>query len=70
MALKDITQADLKGKRVIARFDFNVPLDKKDRSKITDTTRVPLRAKKKIAIAIFLKWPPKQSLEVLPFGRG
>ncbi len=42
MALKDITQADLKGKRVIARFDFNVPLDKKDRSKITDTTRVDL----------------------------
>lgn len=42
MALQDITQADLAGKRVIARFDFNVPLDKEDKSKITDTTRVDL----------------------------
>lgn len=40
MALKFIDQADLKDKKVIARFDFNVPLDKKDSSKITDTTRI------------------------------
>ena len=39
MALKDITQADLAGKRVIVRFDFNVPLNN---GKITDTTRVDL----------------------------
>lgn len=37
MALKTIDQADIQDKRVIARFDFNVPL--KD-GKITDTTRV------------------------------
>ena len=42
MALKYIDQAEIKGKRVLARFDFNVPLDKEDRSKITDTSRVDL----------------------------
>lgn len=42
MALKDVSQAELQGKRVIVRFDFNVPLDKEDRTKITDTTRVDL----------------------------
>lgn len=40
MALKYIDQADLTDKKVIARFDFNVPLDKKDSSIITDTTRI------------------------------
>ena len=40
MALKYIDQIDLKGKKVIARFDFNVPFDKKDKSKISDTTRM------------------------------
>jgi phosphoglycerate kinase len=40
MALKYVDQMDLKDKRVIARFDFNVPLDKEDKSVITDTTRV------------------------------
>ena len=39
MALKFIEQAELKGKRVLARFDFNVPL--KDGT-ITDTSRVDL----------------------------
>ncbi len=42
MALKFIDEADLQGKRVLARFDFNVPLDKKDRTKITDTSRIDL----------------------------
>lgn len=42
MALKFIEQAEIKGKRVLARFDFNVPLDKNDRSKITDTSRIDL----------------------------
>lgn len=37
MALKFIDEMDINGKRVLARFDFNVPL--KD-GKITDTTRV------------------------------
>lgn len=39
MALKFIEQADIEGKRVLARFDFNVPLDG---SKITDTSRIDL----------------------------
>lgn len=42
MALKFIEQADLAGKRVLARFDFNVPFDKNDKSKITDTSRIDL----------------------------
>ncbi len=40
MALKYIDQVDLKGKNVVARFDFNVPLDKKDNKTITDSTRI------------------------------
>jgi len=44
MALKYITDerfiALAKDKRVLARFDFNVPMDKKDPSQIADTTRV------------------------------
>ena len=40
MALKYVDEMELEGKNVIARFDFNVPLDKEDKSKITDTTRV------------------------------
>ena len=42
MALKYIDQADLEGQRVLARFDFNVPLDDKDKSVITDTSRIDL----------------------------
>ncbi len=40
MAIKFVDEVDLKGKTVLARFDFNVPLDKADTSKITDTTRI------------------------------
>ncbi|MEI8346420.1 MAG: phosphoglycerate kinase, partial [Pseudomonadota bacterium] len=40
MALKFIDEMDFKGKKVIARFDFNVPLAKDGSKKITDTTRV------------------------------
>jgi len=40
MAIKYIDEVDLKGKSIVARFDFNVPLDKKDPSKISDTTRI------------------------------
>ncbi len=42
MALKYIDQADLDGKKVLARFDFNVPLNKEDPSVITDTSRIDL----------------------------
>lgn len=38
MAIQYIEGFDFSGKKVIARFDFNVPLDKE--GKITDTTRV------------------------------
>ncbi len=40
MQLKSIQDAELKGKRVIARFDFNVPLTKTEPRKITDTSRI------------------------------
>ncbi len=38
--IKFIDQMDLKGKRIIARFDFNVPLAKDGSGTITDTTRI------------------------------
>lgn len=41
MALQYIKDADLQGKRILARFDFNVPLDKSN-GKITDTSRIDL----------------------------
>ncbi len=40
MAIKFLNQADIKGKKILIRFDFNVPLDKKNPTKITDTTRI------------------------------
>lgn len=40
MALKFIDEIDLKNKKVIGRFDFNVPLSKDDKITITDTTRI------------------------------
>lgn len=40
MALKYVDEIELKDKRVIARFDFNVPLSKDGNREITDTTRV------------------------------
>lgn len=40
MQLKSLQDAELKGKRVIARFDFNVPLSKTEPRKITDTSRI------------------------------
>ena len=44
MALKYITDESFKAlakdKKVLARFDFNVPMDKKDPSVIADTTRI------------------------------
>lgn len=40
MAIKYIDEMDLQGKRVIARFDFNVPFSKEEKGVISDTTRV------------------------------
>ena len=42
MQLKFIDEADLKGKRVLARFDFNVPLSKGETRQITDSSRIDL----------------------------
>ncbi|MGE3611629.1 MAG: phosphoglycerate kinase [Bacteriovoracaceae bacterium] len=42
MQLKSIQDADLKGKKVLARFDFNVPLTKTEPRTITDTSRIDL----------------------------
>lgn len=40
MALKFVDELDLEGKKVLARFDFNVPLSSE--GKITDTTRIDM----------------------------
>lgn len=42
MQLKSLQDADLKGKKVLARFDFNVPLTKTEPRKITDTSRIDM----------------------------
>ncbi len=42
MQLKHLQDADLKGKRVVARFDFNVPLTKTEPRTITDTSRIDM----------------------------
>jgi phosphoglycerate kinase len=42
MQLKSIQDAELKGKRVLARFDFNVPLTKTEPRQISDTSRIDL----------------------------
>ena len=42
MAIKYIDEMDIAGKKIIARFDFNVPLAKDGSGKITDTTRLDM----------------------------
>jgi phosphoglycerate kinase len=42
MQLKSLQDADLKGKKVVARFDFNVPLSKTEPITITDSSRIDL----------------------------
>ena len=42
MHLKSLQDADLKGKKVVARFDFNVPFTKTEPYKITDTSRIDM----------------------------
>ena len=40
MQLKSVQDADFKGKKVLVRFDFNVPLSKTEPKEITDTSRI------------------------------
>ena len=40
MQIKYVQDADLKGKRVLVRFDFNVPLSKSEPRTITDSSRI------------------------------
>lgn len=42
MQLKSLKDAELKGKKVVARFDFNVPLTKTEPRTITDTSRIDM----------------------------
>lgn len=42
MQLKSLQDADLKGKKVLARFDFNVPLTKTEPRTITDGSRIDM----------------------------
>lgn len=42
MQLKSIQDAELKGKKVLARFDFNVPLSTTEPRQITDASRIDL----------------------------
>src|SRR6476619_5375062 len=42
MQLKSLLDADLKGKKVVARFDFNVPLTKTEPRTITDASRIDM----------------------------
>ena len=42
MQLKHLQDADLKGKKVLARFDFNVPLTKTEPREITDPSRIDM----------------------------
>jgi phosphoglycerate kinase len=42
MQLKSLQDADLKGKKVVVRFDFNVPLSKTEPITITDSSRIDM----------------------------
>lgn len=70
MAIKFITDESFKtlakDKRVLARFDFNVPMDKKDTSKISDTTRVDEAIE---TIKYILDAGPKKLVLMSHFGR-
>ncbi len=70
MALKYITDESFaalaKDKRVLARFDFNVPMDKNDPTKISDTTRVDEAVE---TINAILAHKPKKLILMSHFGR-
>jgi len=64
MALKFVDEVDFSGQRVIARFDFNVPLNSK--GEITDTTRVDLAIP---TIRLILEQKPKTIVLMSHLGR-
>jgi phosphoglycerate kinase len=70
MAIKYITdesfKANAKDKVVLARFDFNVPMDKKDSTKIADTTRIDEALQ---TINAILECSPKKIVLMSHFGR-
>jgi phosphoglycerate kinase len=70
MALKYITDENFKtqakDKKVLVRFDFNVPMDKNDPTKITDTTRIDEAVD---TINAILEAGPKKVILMSHFGR-
>ncbi|MDO9180962.1 MAG: phosphoglycerate kinase [Bacteriovorax sp.] len=70
MALKYITdesfKLNAKDKKVLVRFDFNVPMDKNDPSKIADTTRIDESLE---TINAILELKPKKLILISHFGR-
>ncbi len=70
MALKYITDESFgllaKDKKVLARFDFNVPMDKNDPTKIADTTRIDEAVE---TIKAILEHKPKKLVLMSHFGR-
>ena len=70
MALKYITDESFaaltKDKKVLARFDFNVPMDKNDPTKIADTTRIDEAVE---TINAILEMKPKKLVLMSHFGR-
>jgi phosphoglycerate kinase len=70
MALKFITdesfKTSAKDKKVLARFDFNVPMDKNDPTKIADTTRIDEAVE---TINAILETKPKKLIIMSHFGR-
>ena len=70
MALKYITdesfKTGVKDKKVLARFDFNVPMDKNDPTKIADTTRIDEAVE---TINAIMELKPKKLIVMSHFGR-
>ena len=70
MALKYITdesfKTNAKDKKILARFDFNVPMDKNDSTKIADTTRIDEAIE---TIQAILELKPKKLVIMSHFGR-
>lgn len=66
MALQSIETAEIEGKKVLVRLDFNVPLDKEGRSKILDTSRIDLALP---TIKYILEKNPKKLVLMSHLGR-